>query len=205
MARTRSEMEAERNAAIRARGQKLLDNQKLPQETRVRVERAMHNLTALSARKQASKPLPPASPPLPSEVQPGPSEPRRRSGKWIMFAVAGVSECLILIRQNLQPSDPEARLGLLIYGPVIAVIFTTMLLYFFDFVTRKDIRRVFAAKFSKRPLGESIDILQITLMMGFLGLIFLSGIGVGPEKSNLFIFLPLAIVVAGALRYSRRK
>ena len=217
MVKTHSQMVAARRQATLERGQKLLDNPNLSPENRAMVEQAVQGLTILNAPTQASKPSPPVSPPLGAKNaldviqshQIGgegvaeadcPTKPAQRGQKWIFLAVAGVSVFLILISPNWQSADPEAQLGLIIYGPVIAIIFACMSFLFFDFLTQRHLRRDLVAKFSIRPVGASLDILLITLMMGFLGLIFLSGIGFGPEKSNLFIFLPLAIIAVWVLQ-----
>ena len=65
MVKNHSQIVTERRQATLERGQKLLDNPNLSEENRAMVEQGMHNLTALSAPAQASKPSPPALPPSP--------------------------------------------------------------------------------------------------------------------------------------------
>ena len=187
MVKTHSQMVAERRQATIERGRKLLANPNLTPENRERVERAIQGLLILSAPRQASMLPPPALPPLPSEVQTSASEPEHDGRKWVLFAVAGVSVFLILTSPKWQSFDPEAQLGLLIYGPLIPVIFMALAFSSFDLVTRQDLRRDFVAKFVKRPMGTALDLIIFTLMLGFLGLMFLSGISIGPQKSDLYI------------------
>lgn len=75
----------------------------------------------------------------------------------------------------------------------------------FDLVTRQDLRRDFVAKFVKRPMGTALDLIIFTLMLGFLGLMFLSGISIGPQKSDLYILLPFGMIVVWVLKVILRK
>lgn len=98
-----------------------------------------------------------------------------------------------------QGDDPEAQLGLLLYGPLIAGLFAAVAIMIFDVIVDADLRRDAAAKFLINPIRAGIGMAWCAVTFSFIGLILLSGIGLGPKESSLFLVLITASVVLGLL------
>lgn len=99
-----------------------------------------------------------------------------------------------------QGDDAEAQLGLLLYGPLIAGLVAAVAIMIFDVSVNADLRRGAAAKFLENPIRVGIGIAWFAVTLSFLGLMLLSGIGLGPEKSNMFLILIAASVALGLLQ-----
>jgi len=117
--------------------------------------------------------------------------------RWrVVYGVAGLLSILMITNGPAwRRGDTEEQIGMLLIGAITPCLFITLGFLAFDFLTQKVARREVFADISKDPIVAGLDIAYFVSGMLFFGLLFLSAIGIGPEKSNLFFLLPLSWVV----------
>jgi hypothetical protein len=132
----------------------------------------------------------------PNEV-PSNSEPSWNAARWWTIAGAGALSIIpILAGPTWQErEEPEAQLGLLIYGPLIVALLVSFVFVFVDMLLSPKDQSEYAAHFAANPVKAILGLIFLFATLAFLGLIVLGGMGFAPDLGNWFLLLPATIVV----------
>lgn len=119
---------------------------------------------------------------------------------WVIAGVGILVFLVVLESPTSRDSDPEARLGMLLFGPLIGVLIAAVGLYVFDLLTSQQTRNDAMNSFRLRSIGILLDTLFSVSALVFFAFLLLSWIGFGPDRSSIFIFIPGFWVVLWLLR-----
>ena len=122
------------------------------------------------------------------------AEPRWSAARWWTIAGAGgLSVIPILAGPIWQHGDPEAQLGLLIYGPLIVAFLVSCVFIFVDTISSEKDRAEWLSDFAANPLKSIMGLTFLFVTMAFFGLLVLGGMGFIPD---LGIWYPILIATS---------